>query len=108
MTADVTIVTAIVEDVLSVPSAALNGGLDGYTVQVIGVDGLPVERVVEVGLVTEQRAEIRSGLAEGEVVVTGTLSEQQGIFGGGGGFVGPGGGGGRPVVVQNGPGPGND
>jgi RND family efflux transporter MFP subunit len=109
MTADVTIVTASVSDVLSIPTAALNGGLGAYTVGVLGADGVPVDRVVQVGLVTGGRTEITDGLAEGEVVVTGTLTEPQGFFGtDGGGFGGPGGGGQRPVVVQSGPGAGND
>jgi macrolide-specific efflux system membrane fusion protein len=100
MTADVTIVTATATDVLSVPTAALNGGLGAYTVQVMGDDGVPVSRPVTVGLVTDSRTEITDGLAEGEVVVTGTLNERQGIFGGGGGFVGTGGGPGRTVQIE--------
>jgi len=106
MTAEVTIVTEQVADVLSIPTAALEGGLGAYTVQVLGADGVPVSRVVLVGLVTDSRTEITEGLAEGEVVVTGTLSERQGLFGtGGGGFVGPGGGGGPRTQIV---GPGND
>jgi hypothetical protein len=50
--------------------------------------------------VTDSRTEITDGLAEGEVVVTGTLNERQGIFGGGGGFVGTGGGPGRTVQIE--------
>jgi RND family efflux transporter MFP subunit len=106
MTAEVTIVTATAADVLSVPTSALEGGPESYTVQVMGADGVPVGREVTVGLVTEARAEIASGLSEGEIVVTGTLSEQQlqqrGF--GSGGFGGPGGGGGGRVI-QGGPAP---
>lgn len=105
MSADITIVTATAGDVLSVPTTALESGLNGYTVQVMGADGVPVARTVEVGLITESRAEITGGLDDGETVVTGTLSEQQqGQSGGFGGFGG--GGGGR--VIQGGPPPGGD
>lgn len=91
MTADVTIATASADDVLSIPTAALESGLGGYTVLVLGADGVPVTRSVEVGLVTDSRAQVSGGLTEGETVVTGTLSERQGLPGGGT-FVGPGGG----------------
>ena len=106
MTAEVTIVTEQVTDVLSIPTAALEGGLGTYTVQVLGADGTPVSRVVSVGLVTDARTEITDGLVEGEVVVTGTLSDQQGFPGAGSGtFVGrPGGGGGRDVQIVGPPG----
>jgi macrolide-specific efflux system membrane fusion protein len=99
----VTVVTATAKDVLSVPTSAVDSSPAGYTVQVIGADGQPTRRTVSVGLVTESRTEITDGLAEGEVVVTGTLSEQQGLPGGGT-FVGPGGG---SRVIQSGGPPGD-
>jgi macrolide-specific efflux system membrane fusion protein len=73
MTAEVHIVLGEARDVLTVPSAAL-GRVDGdgnATVQVVGKDGAVETRRVIVGLNNKIRAEIRSGLEEGERVVTG-------------------------------------
>lgn len=97
MTAEITIVTASATNVLNVPSEALQGTTGSYRVQVVGADGAVVTRNVTVGLVTSTTAEIRSGLAAGDVVVTGISSAQQGTTtgGGGGGLgggFGPGGG----------------
>jgi macrolide-specific efflux system membrane fusion protein len=108
MTADITITTASATNVLTVPAAALNGSSGNYTVRVLGPDGTPQVRPVEVGLVTSSLAEITSGLNQGEAVITGTASQRNqtvtNSFGPGGGtFVGTGGGGGR---FQGG-GPGN-
>ncbi|MFG1393999.1 efflux RND transporter periplasmic adaptor subunit [Xanthobacter agilis] len=76
MTAEVHIVLGRAKDVLTVPSAALSARqADGsYTVQVLGGDGQVSTRTVEVGLNNKTRAEITSGLKEGETVVTGQLS----------------------------------
>ena len=86
MSADVTIVTASVQDVLTVPSRALSGSGDNYTVRVVGADGTVEVRAVTVGLVTDSLAEIQSGLGAGDAVVTGTSSTD--ALGGGGGFQG--------------------
>lgn len=74
MTAEVHIVLARAAGVLTVPSVALGRrNRDGTaTVQVAGPDGQAVERRVEVGLNNKITAEIRSGLSEGEKVVTGS------------------------------------
>jgi macrolide-specific efflux system membrane fusion protein len=99
MSAEVTIVTASAQDVLTVPSRALSGSGDNYTVRVVGADGTVEVRAVTVGLVTDSLAEIQSGLSAGDAVVTGTSSTD--ALGGGGGFQGgPGGG------FQGGPGGG--
>jgi macrolide-specific efflux system membrane fusion protein len=99
MSAEVTIVTASAQDVLTVPSRALSGSGDNYTVRVVGADGTIEVRAVTVGLVTDSLAEIQSGLSAGDAVVTGTSSTD--ALGGGGGFQGgPGGG------FQGGPGGG--
>jgi RND family efflux transporter MFP subunit len=101
MTADITIVTASATDVLTIPSSALRGTSGSYRVQVLGADGTLTAKDVTVGLVTGSTAEIRSGLAEGEVVITGTSTAQSGTTSQGGGLggggiavpgVGPGGG----------------
>ena len=105
MTADITIVTASATNVLMVPASALRGTNGSYRVQVMGADGTPTPVDVTVGLVTNTAAEIKSGLQEGQVVVTGTRSAQQqatnngGGFGGGG-FAIPGGGGGRNTFTR--------
>jgi RND family efflux transporter MFP subunit len=101
MSADVSITTASAADVVAVPSVALSGGANGYTVNVIAADGTVERRSVEVGLVTSAWAEVRSGLAEGDRVVTGSATARQSTTTTGGlggalpGVGGLGGGGGR-------------
>ena len=92
MSADVTVVAASASNVLSIPSRALSGSAGAYTVRVVAADGTVSVRDVEVGLVTSALAEIKSGLQQGERVVTGTSSSQSSTttVGGGGAF--PGGG----------------
>jgi RND family efflux transporter MFP subunit len=108
MTANVTITTASVSNVLTIPSEALGGTAGNYTVRIMGANGVPVAQQVSVGLVTSTLAEIKSGLTAGQTVVTGTTATRNattttttnngrggfggGGFGGGGNFV-PGGGG---------------
>jgi macrolide-specific efflux system membrane fusion protein len=101
MSADITIVTATAENVLTIPSRALSGSANSYSVRVVAADGTVATRPVTVGLVTDSLAEIKSGLAAGDAVVTGTSSSQslgtnsgngRGGFNGGG-FGGPPGGG---------------
>jgi RND family efflux transporter MFP subunit len=93
MTTDVTIVSASADNVLTIPSEALRGSTGSYRVQVLGADGVPVSRDVTVGLVTATTSEIRSGLTEGEVVVTGTSAQRAATSGNGNGRNGFGGGG---------------
>jgi macrolide-specific efflux system membrane fusion protein len=98
MSADISVVAAEALDVLAVPSAAIDGSAGSYTVTVLAADGSTDTRAVEVGLVTDDLAEITDGLSAGETVVTGTASDQQttnnGGFGGPGGNFGGGPGGG--------------
>jgi macrolide-specific efflux system membrane fusion protein len=112
MTADVTITVANATNVLTVPAAALRGTTGNYSVLILGADGTPTAQPVEVGLVTNTTAEIKSGLNEGQQVVTGVANAQTGNptvtnggFGGGGiGIPGGGFGGGNGrnrVVVGN-------
>jgi RND family efflux transporter MFP subunit len=95
MTADITITTASADGVLAVPAAAIRGVAGNYSVLVM-VNGAPEARPVTVGLMTSSLVEIKSGLNAGDVVVTGTSSQQRSGTGssgqGGGGFVVPGGG----------------
>ena len=111
MTADITIVTASATNVLTIPAAALRGTTGNYRVQVMGADGTPTVKPVTVGLVTSTTAEIKSGLAEGDTVITGTAADRIASsnssttngFGGGGRNFGGGG-----VVVNGGGGSGRD
>ena len=91
MSADVSVTIASATNVLTVPAAALRGNAGGYSVLVLGADGQPQSQAVEVGLVTNTSAEIKSGLAEGQAVVTGTSASRTGTTttgGFGGGFGG--------------------
>jgi macrolide-specific efflux system membrane fusion protein len=105
MSAQVTITIAQRDNVLSVPTTAIQGSDTSPSVQVM-VNGKPQTRPVEIGLSTEQRTEIVVGLSAGDTVVTGVVNQTAnnttgGGFGGGGlgggGFGGGGfgGGGGR-------------
>ena len=102
MTADVTITIDSATNVMTIPAAALRGTTGSYTVLILGTDGTPTAQPVDVGLVTNTTAEIKSGLAVGQQVVTGVSTPQTGAttttgnggFGGGfgGGIAIPGGG----------------
>ncbi len=73
MTAEVHIIVGFARDALIVPSAALVARRDDsrYTVRVQDRDGAITDRTVEVGLDTKVRAQILSGLQEGDRVVIG-------------------------------------
>ena len=97
MSADVTITTASATNVLVVPASALQGSTGNYSVLVLAADGTTTSVPVDVGLVTNSMAEIKSGIAEGANVVTGTTAElvgttSNGRGGFGGGVAIPGGG----------------
>jgi macrolide-specific efflux system membrane fusion protein len=97
MTADVTITIDSATGVMTIPAAALRGTTGAYTVLILGADGTPTAQPVEVGLVTNTTAEIKSGLTLGQEVVTGVSTPQTGTttVAGGGGF---GGGFGVPIT----------
>jgi multidrug efflux pump subunit AcrA (membrane-fusion protein) len=109
MTAQITVITASVDNALRVPATALQGSAaGGYSVQVVDGSGSPTATAVQVGLITSSYVQITGGLSAGETVVTGTVSARSGITGtsgggnittltGGGGF-GGGFGGGRGVT----------
>jgi len=98
MSANVSITTAQAPSVLAVPATALVGRSGNYSVRVLDGSGQVSLVPVEPGLVTNSLAEIKSGVSEGETVVTGTASARQGtttvagglaipgLGGGGGGF----------------------
>ena len=103
MTADVDITTARAPSVLAVPVTAIGGVPGAYTVAVLDGPGRVRTVPVEVGLLTPSLAEIRSGITEGTVVVTGTASAKDlvttfptGPGGGGGGGRSGGSGAGSP------------
>jgi HlyD family secretion protein len=107
MSADVTITTASATGVLVVPASALQGTTGNYAVLVLQANGTTSRVPVEVGLVTNAMAEIKSGIDEGTTVVTGTTADLVGTtannnrgFGGGVGI--PGGGTFRQVTRGNG------
>lgn len=80
MTAQVSIILAEVANVLTVPAAAL----DGNFVQSYSALTGSTKVAVEVGLNNKVTAEIKSGLAEGDVVVTGAAGGGSGGSSGGG------------------------
>ncbi|MDI4655802.1 efflux RND transporter periplasmic adaptor subunit [Xanthobacter autotrophicus] len=71
MTAEVHIVLGEAKGVLTVPATALERDGAGDSVRVVASDGTLERRKVEVGLNDKITAEIRSGLKDGERVVTG-------------------------------------
>ena len=109
MTADVTITIDSATGVMTIPAAALRGDTGNYTVLVMGADGTPTAQPVQVGLITNTTAEVKSGLTVGQEVITGvnnaqttTTTTSGGGFGGGfGGGAFPGNGGKR-IVGGNG------
>ncbi|WP_448151223.1 efflux RND transporter periplasmic adaptor subunit [Labrys miyagiensis] len=78
MTAEVHIVLGRSSNVLVVPSAALGAVKEGnrYMVRIQGKDGTVLDREVKIGLNNKVTAEVLSGLAEGERVVTGEVTQQ--------------------------------
>jgi hypothetical protein len=89
-----------------VPTSALSGSNGKYVARVLSGDNTVTATPVEIGLVTTSGAEVKSGISEGQTVVTGTVSSQSTTGGnatngtrngggfGGGGFGGGGFGGG--------------
>ena len=69
--ADVEIVTAAVDDALSIPTAAVRPGYEGVpsSVLVLPPEGLLASRDIETGLANWERTEVTMGLEAGEQVV---------------------------------------
>lgn len=77
MNASCQFVTGEAHAVLTVPSQAVRPGKkDGYSVQTL-VNGKPQRVRVEVGILGKDTTEIRSGLEEGQQVVTHVIQPQQ-------------------------------
>jgi macrolide-specific efflux system membrane fusion protein len=93
MSADIAITIASATNVVTVPSAALEGTTGDYAVMTLDAGGNPQRVPVEVGLLTNSTAEIKSGLEAGTPVVIGTTADLVGTDQGGtrGGFAVPGG-----------------
>lgn len=67
------IITESVKDVITVPSSAVKTMGNTSYVQILN-NGVPEKRTVEVGISDDTTTEIKSGLSEGEKVVTSTVS----------------------------------
>lgn len=90
MTAAAAVTLAQAKNVIAVPAIALLGSNGNYVVRVEGADGSVESRQVDVGLVTSSLAEIKSGLSEGDAVVTGVNTPRTGAQTTTGGFAIPG------------------
>jgi membrane fusion protein, macrolide-specific efflux system len=75
MSADVAITVASATNVVTVPVSALQGTTGDYAVMTLAADGTPQRVPVDVGLVTNASAEIKSGLEAGTPVVIGTTAD---------------------------------
>ncbi len=73
MTGSLSITIAQAADVLVVPTSAIAGTASDAYVRVM-IDGQPATRQVETGMATSSLTQIVSGLVEGELVVTGTIT----------------------------------
>jgi RND family efflux transporter MFP subunit len=95
MTTNVTITVDSATGVMTIPAAALRGASGNYSVLLLAADGTTTAQPVQVGLITNTTAEIKSGLTVGQAVVTGVSTPQTGTTttAGGGGFGGGFGGG---------------
>ena len=73
MTTEISIILDTAENVLTVPSSALTKNPQGYMVKLYDpANDTTRMQPVEVGLNNKINAEIKSGLSEGDIVVTGT------------------------------------
>jgi len=69
MTANITIVTATTEDVISIPFRAVKSSNGDKYVETL-VNGTSIRRIVTLGIRGDEGVEIISGLSEGEQVIT--------------------------------------
>lgn len=69
LTAQVTIAAGSADDVLTVPTTAVEGGSESGVVWLVGDDGAGAEHPVKLGLTDGANVEIVEGLAEGDAVL---------------------------------------
>lgn len=69
LSAQVKISAGSAEDVLTVPTTAVEGGAETGVVWLVGADGEPVEQPVKLGLSDGSKVEVIEGVAEGDVVL---------------------------------------
>lgn len=74
MSATVEIIVATKPNVLAISRVALKNQNNKYFVRVLKSDGTVEMRPVEIGLETDSKVEIVSGLTEGESIIIGTVS----------------------------------
>ncbi|WP_406290059.1 efflux RND transporter periplasmic adaptor subunit [Embleya sp. NBC_00896] len=72
-TANISVIVAVAENALQVPSAAVTGTGATASVRVLS-NGVEQRRTVTVGVVGDQTTQIVSGLAEGDEIVVGTTA----------------------------------
>jgi multidrug efflux pump subunit AcrA (membrane-fusion protein) len=93
LVADLTIAGGVAENVLIVPTTAVQGAADTGVVYVIGADGTQEERTVTLGLSDGVNVEVTDGLEENEMVlqfVPGAAAGDPNAPGGGGVIIDPG------------------
>lgn len=73
MSTSASIITDTKVDVLVAPNAAVKTNDNSHYVQVL-TNGAPEQKPVEIGIVSDSKTEIKSGINEGEEVVTQTVS----------------------------------
>lgn len=95
MSVSATIITAVKQNVLQVPTSSILGEVGAFYVRVMK-NGKMEEKTVETGVASDTQTEITSGISEGEMVVTsvnttttttksGTTTSPFSMFGGGAG-----------------------
>ncbi|MCF8469866.1 MAG: macrolide transporter subunit MacA [Parvibaculum sp.] len=82
MTAQVFFLLGEARDVLTVPVGAIKDGPNGTKTVTVMTNKGPQSREVEIGIQNRISAEIKSGLEEGDMVVTGTVSADSGTSSG--------------------------
>lgn len=78
MSAQIAVTIAQAADVLAVPVAAISGTDGQYSVRVLDASGSIQTVSIEIGLATSTLVEVRSGLSEGQRVVTGVVTPRTG------------------------------
>lgn len=84
MTADTSITTKEVKDVLAVPNSAVKPYLGGRAVRIPGKNGQVQYVSVQIGVKGETNTQITSGLTDGETIITALANEavtRTGLFG---------------------------